>query len=97
MNPKTFKIRYRVSLGLYVLGLAMPAVSTYYNRKYAISFSHFLEPYRWYQWLPFTLLFWLGASYTWTDDRIWRLITWIIFVLGILMSGLSWLYAALNS
>jgi hypothetical protein len=97
MKIPAFTIRQWISVGLYMLGFVMPAVNTYYNRKYLISFSHFLEPYRWYQWLPFTLLCFLGAAYAWSNDHTWRLSAWIMFTLGLLMSIFSWFYAALNS
>ena len=99
MKILAFTIRHWVSIGLCVLGLVvMPILNSYYNRKDVelnISF-HFLEPYLWYQWLPFTVFFLLGAAYALPDPR-WRLFAWIIFILGMLISGVSWLYAALNS
>lgn len=92
MLPQKFETRHWISVGLCILGLiVMPAVNLYYNRKDAISFSHFLEPYRWFQWLPFTVLFLLGASYTWSDGQ-WRLLAWIVFGLGMVLSAYSWLF-----
>lgn len=91
--PK-FAVHEWISIDLFVLGLAMPAVNVYYHRNESdlYRFLRFLEIYRFYQWLPFTLLFWLGASFAWSEDRIWRVLVLILFVLGMLWSGLSWVY-----
>jgi hypothetical protein len=38
-----------------------------------------------HQWLPFTMLLWLGAAYLWPDQRL-RIVGWVICLLGWLFS-----------
>ena len=76
----------------------MPIINIYYNRKdlQVYSLLRFLEIFRLYQWLPFTVLCWLGASCTWSDNGQLRLIGWTLFVTGIFLSVASWLFALVN-
>jgi hypothetical protein len=91
--PK-YSIRQWVSIGLYLLGLGMPIFSAY-DRRGLFSLAPTFATYEWYHWLPFSSLFWLGAAYAWSSDRIWRFLAWVIFVLELYLSGVSWLQASL--
>jgi hypothetical protein len=92
MNPKTFKIRYRVSLGLYVLGFTMPAILGFYLMLrnpgiFSLVGSIFvIFPL----WLPVTLFLWLVSAYV-TPVPTYRKIAWVGFILGLLMS-IAWGY-----
>jgi hypothetical protein len=89
MNPKTFKIRYRVSLGLYVLGFAVPFFVgigfTVHNYAYFGSLIVFFPV-----WLPITVLLWLVSAYVAPINK-YRKIGWVGFILGLLMS-IAWGY-----
>jgi hypothetical protein len=94
--PK-YSIRQWVSIGLFVLGFFSPAFSIYHNRQETGDYRllRFLAMYRLYQWLPLAVLFWLCAAYAWSDDRFWRVTVWVVFVVGLYLSGISWLQASL--
>jgi hypothetical protein len=94
--PK-YTIRQWVSIGLSVLGLFAPALNIYHSRQETGDYRllHFLAVYRLYQWLPLAVLFWLCAVYAWSDDRFWRVTVWVVFVVGLYLSGVSWLQASL--
>lgn len=79
------------------MGFLTPAISIYHNRQEtgAYSFLRFLAVYRLHQWLPLAVLFWLCAAYVWSDDRFWRVTMWVVFVVGLYLSGVSWLQASL--
>jgi hypothetical protein len=84
MNSKTFKIRYRVSLGLYVLGFAVP---------FFVGIGFMVHNYAYFGslilvfpvWLPITVLLWLVSAYVAPITK-YRKIGWAGFILGLLMS-----------
>jgi hypothetical protein len=94
MKISAFTIHQWFGVGLCILGLAMPVFSIFYARNEINRFLNYPWAYLW-QWLPFTVLLWLLASYMWTDGQ-WRLLAWIIFIIGILLSPISWVLWRLN-
>jgi hypothetical protein len=98
MKIPIFTVRQWISIGLFILGLTMPIINIYYNRKdlQVYSFLRFLEVFRLYQWLPFTVLLWLGALYSWSSNGQLRLIGWTLFGTGIFLSVVSWLFGLVN-
>jgi hypothetical protein len=92
MKLPAFTIRQWISIGLCMLGFAMPVlfwlyVVFFFHAK-AFQFPSFLDRTL-YQWLPPTILLWLLAAYVYPDGR-WRLIAWILFVLGALLSTFAY-------
>ena len=66
MNPKTFRIRHWISIGLCVLGLVVPVCVLLYGQLRYPMMMNTPNFNRWlwvesisYQWLPFTVLLWL--------------------------------------
>jgi hypothetical protein len=80
-------LRRRFSLGLGLLGLAIPPLVMVYLK---MRYPEKVDLVAWtfgiiHQWLPFTVLLWLGAAYAWPDSR-WRVVGWLVCVLGLLAS-----------
>jgi hypothetical protein len=94
MKPKTFKIRYRVSLGLYVLGFAFPFYVGigFMARNYAY-FGSLIVFFP--VWLPITVLLWLVSAYVAPITK-YRKIGWAGFILGLLMS-VAWGYLLIGA
>jgi hypothetical protein len=88
MNLPAFTIRYWISIGLCVLGFLIPFLTGFYLK---LNHPEKMNIVSWilfginYQWLPFTILLWLLASYVSPFPNNQR-VGWIIFIIGILLS-----------
>jgi hypothetical protein len=86
MNPKTFRVRHLVSVGLCLLGFAVPGFVVIYFYVLDPKRVDFLVPLivTIPQWTPFTVLFWFVSSYVspiLTDRKVgWVIVGfWVFF------------------
>jgi hypothetical protein len=86
MNFQVYVIRLIVSIGLCVLGFLVPFfVMLYLKLRYPEVEDLWLKANLIsYQWFPISLFFWLFATY-WLSDHRWRILGWVIFIVGLLL------------
>ncbi len=85
MNFQANTIKIIISIGLCLLGFAVPFfVMIFLKLRYPEVEDLWLKaksiPH---QWAPVSLLLWLIATY-WLPDHRWRILGWVIFVVGLL-------------
>jgi hypothetical protein len=103
MNLSALTVRHWISIGLCVLGLAVPIFVLLYGQLRYPSMMNTLNFNRWtwvesvsYQWLPFTAMLWLLASYVSPFANVQR-VGWTVFILGILLSFAAYFFLLVAS
>jgi chromate transport protein ChrA len=98
MNFPVFTTRQWIGIWLCLLGFSIPVfVIIYCILRYKA------QPYSYlqilgvllYQWLPATTLLWLAAAYSY-QNRQRQSVAWIIFLIGVVFSLISYLIVFLN-
>jgi hypothetical protein len=83
-QPIFYITRNWISLGLHLLGFAVPFIVTLYLRlKYSGKSDIGSIGY---QWIPVTSILWLIGAYVWPESRV-HLLGWILFGFGITLSA----------
>jgi hypothetical protein len=98
MNLPTGTTRQWIGIGLCLLGFCIPVfVIIYCILRYKAQPHSYLQilGVLLYQWLPATILLWLAAAYSYSSGQ-WKLIAWIIFVIGTILSLISYLIVFLS-
>jgi hypothetical protein len=99
MNLPALTVRHWISIGLCVLGFVIPFLTGFYlklNHPEKIDLVSWLLFGISYQWLPFTVLLWLLASYVSPFSNDQR-VGWIVFILGILLSFAAYFFLLVAS